>query len=743
MLYLTYMITPELVSYIKKQIENNIQKDLIISKLVGASWHQDDVEEGFASIESELKPEIFVPETKNEVIIETTPETKKDTFVDKYHEPIEGDNLFEVEKVVHKEEAPVLETPKTEISKIETPIVETPKTETPKVWIPTSVPVKEKTFIDAVNADRKVETTQLEVQNIELPTEKRNQLPQQPIKLKSPEKMEEMLPTLILKKVIETPSSFIHTNKTNFVKPLTTPVPTPTPIQPPQKTIDNLAKIAMLSSYSKDLMSVNKAREEIVKQKNHKITKWLFFIVPIIILIALVAWAYTSGYINLKKINLSFIKKDPKVLLLKNSEVLSSLKSYKTETNVEISSPSFANITYGLLSGEAVESQDKDTFSVNTLGIIERNEKGIFSDNFVTIKSSLIQDYITTDIKNDGTNLFVSVPDLSDILKENVVDPAVVKINESQLGMIPSLFSSDMETQLNKINIYKIISSGMPSYINNDTLGAYNELVNNVEIIEKGQENIKGVDTYHYSINVDRQLAKNLLNKISDNIVLNLSDTDKEGLAQILGAVTIDLFDVWIGKGDNNIYQYNVVLDIPLSKLIGFDDKSIGDNKVSVNWKTTYYDFGISNNIFMPDSSISAIDFIKDIKIAKIKNDVSSFKQLAENMFKVEKAYGKISNIKGDCLNPVSGSLFSPTGHTKGSVEAVSTISLLINKILNITGNVGYCYSSPKAWSLTVPISDDLNLSSLPEGGYKSFYCIDNTGTTKDLTTAPKGVVCE
>jgi hypothetical protein len=747
MIYYNSMTTSELISYIRRQIENNIPKDLIISKLLGAGWHQEDIDEGFSDIESEFKQEIPIIE-KKEPIKEasiTSPITNIQSLADKYHEPIEGDNLFEIEKVQHKEEAskveaPVQRLPVVEIKKFEAPVVETPKIEEPKVWTPMSVPIKEKIPEEKTEPYIEAKTKEVEVQNVELPAKPKGiEYFNKTSPFNKPKnKTEELLPTLVLKSIV---NSSGPANKVDIAKPINAPTPIPT--QAPQNTINNLAKMAMLSSYAKDMQSVSKAREENSKQKNHKIIKWLIPVL-IIITVAIGVWVlFASGYVNLKNINIPFIKKDPKTLLLNNSKVLASLKSYKTETKVEISSPSFSNITSGLLSGEAITSTDKDTFSVDTLGIINQNEKGLSSDNYFTIKSTLLSDGINADIKNDGTNLYVSVPDLTKILDGSAPKSEVVKINEQQFGLIPPLFSEGIEAVLNKINVYKILSSGMPSYVNADTLNAYNVLINKVGIIDKGQENIRGVDTYHYSISVDRELAKNLLNKISDNIVLNLSTDDKDRLTQILGSTTVDSFDVWVGKGDNNIYQYNVVLNIPLSKILGFDDKSIGDNLVSVNWKTTYYDFDISNNIIMPDSSVLATDFVNDIKETKIKNEVTSFKQLADNLQKTEKTFGKTSNKDGSCTNPVSGSLFSPTGHGKSSADAVGSISLLMNNILETTNNAGNCYSTPKAWSFTIPIAPSYDSASVPTGGFTSFFCIDSTGTTKDLTASPSGVVCQ
>ena len=798
------MITSELVSYIKKQIQNNISKDLIITKLVSAGWHLEDIDEAFSDIEKEPKQK--TPEVKK--ISETSNISNSNSnsaFADKYHEPIEGDNLFEVkmephraevkELVEEKVEAPILqvqaqpepkieptieqvasmleqkfETPniRTEIPAVvqqpviaeailETPVVEVPTEvvkeapiidENPKIWTPMGLPIKVKTHTEE-NNNKVKEDEEVSVQYVELPSRNENKMEQFKIKEvpskpapvidhKILSKNDDLIPHLVPKPMVNSFGSV--SKKVEIKKPETIVAPVATPTE--ESPVKSLSKMAMLSSYKSDLMSVNRGLDQIVKPKKNKVTRWVIFMAVLIIL-ALTAWGVVSGFINLKNINLPFVKKDPKVLLLNNSKVLSSLKSYKTETNIEVSSPSFSNITYGLVSGEAVTSPDKDSFSINTLGIINQNDKGLQADNFVTIKSSLLQDYITTDIKNDGTNLYVSVPDLSSIIKDSAPESSIVKINKQQFDLIPSLFSSGIETELKKVNIYEILSNGMPSFVNNDTLNAYNDFINNVEIAEKGEENIKGINTYHYSINPDRQLTKKLLTVISNKFVSNLSDSDKDRLSQIVSSASVHSFDVWIGKDDNNIYQYNVVLDIPLSKIIGFEDKSIGDNIINISWKTTYYDFNISNNILMPDTSTSVNDFVNTIKELKMKKEVSSIKQMAANLLKSDGGYGKTSNVSGSCMNPTSGSLFSPIGHAKGATTAVSSISQLLNNILGTTNGAGYCYSNPKAWSFSIPISDNYDPATVASTGYQHYFCIDNTGTSIDLITPQTGVICK
>ena len=785
------MTTSELISYIRKQIQNNISKDLIISKLMGAGWHIEDIDEGFLSVESEFKTSI--PEVKKELNnIDALNSNQEVTFSDRYHEPLEGTNIFAVKMEPHKVEVPNIIEPKIEAIKVETPvseilqdstladvvlsdfikpeipeivtsnevtpIIEIPKIENheldtykielpvaeaskveapKKIWVPMSVPIKEKAHL---------ETTEIITQNLELKTNQniKNVGPKENFIKISPlvnsqyqNKKEELIPILVPKKPMV--NSFDSINKDNIKKP---DMAVSVEGTSKDSAVKSLPKIAMLSSYRSDLLSVNKTIVDTVKTKKSKLKKWTILTLIVLVLTGVV-WLFVSGYIKIENLNIPFVKKDPKALLLSNSTILASLKSYKTETNIEVSSPSFSNITYGLVSGEAVTSSDVDSFSLNTLGVINQNGKGLLSDNFITIKSSLLQNYITTDVKNNGTDLFISVPDLGQIIKENAPEATIVKINEQQFDLIPSLFSPNIEAQLKKINIYQILSNGMPSYIDKGTLTEYNELINKVEITEKGQENIKGIDTYHYSINADRQLAKKLLNKVASNFILNLSSDDTDRLDQIIGGVTIDSFDVWVGKGDNNIYQYSVVIDIPLSKIIGFEDKSIGNNKINISWKTTYYDFNISNNILIPERSTPITDFVNTIKEVNMKNEISAFKKIATSLSMVEGGYGKISNPSGSCMNPTSGSLFSPIGHVKGATTAVSSISGLLNKVLGKTNGVGACYSTLKDWSFSVPITDNYDPASVSTTGYKYYFCIDSSGSARNLITPQLGIVCK
>ena len=680
------MITTELVDYIKKQFSKSISGDVIISKLISAGWHKEDIDEGFLIIENESKKAISeLPEKETSVIKE------KNTEVE-----------------IFKEELPVslVEEPK---------IIEKEIIDTPKIWTPMAVPV--------------VEEKRIEIPKVNLEPENTIKIPEV-INPKYFDTKTELIPTLKPKRVFNSFDSIVAPKKE--IKAVNNSNAKNQPTK--NSLVKNLPQSAMLSSYPTDSLSVNRENEELSKPKKRKFFKWAIFIL-IFLLAAGMVWFFANG-----ETNFSLIKKDPKVLLLNSSKNLSTLKAYKTETSIHITLPSFFNITSGLVSGEAVESLDKDSFLINILGIMNKDKNDITSDTFITAKSSILEDYIISTIKENGPDLFISASSFNQVLNEKNSPSDFIKIKKNEVNLIPLLFKSEIQSKLNKINLYKILSNGMASYINSETLIEYNDLINQAEITEKGQGNIKGMDAYHYSISLDKKLLKKFFDKIIENYTSDLSKEEKENLNLILGSSTLNSFEIWIGKGDNNIYQYLIDLDTPLSKIIGFEDASIGDKKINFIWKTTYFDFDKINNISIPEDSISMSDFFNVIAEEKVKEDVISFEKLASALYKKERVYGKNSNKSGSCMNPVSGSIFSPVGHPKNVNTQISFISLLLKKILGDKNENAHCYSDPKAWSFTVPILNDYT-KNVEEIKYN--FCADSTGLKKELIEAPTGVVCK
>ena len=735
------MVTSELISYIKKQIESNIPRSVIIAKLLEAGWYKDDIDEGFSEIELESKPKVEIAKVE-------LPKVEPIKIEPAIIEPIKTElskieNIKavieekETEIVVQSEELPqgkeeFMPTLMPKVAKIE-PSIEIAKTE----------PVIEIAKVEEIKVEPKVEIKPEPVVNTKVDTEPRIQ----PVFVRPSggNVMSEVRPAnkpvFIPKVNIETPKSntprmtvdsFGSVNKENKVDLSTKDNKVSTPQETPKDfQIKNLPKIAQAPTGP-----MIDASEEVDSLRKHKNKKW------IIIIVAIIAVALATLIFAGDLMKISLIKKDPKMLLLDNSKILSSLKAYKTESDIKISSPSFVSIASGIASGEPINSPDQDYISVNNMGVMDNNNTATFSDNFITIKSSLLDNYIVSDVKNNGQILFVTVPDLKELLKDNTPESSIVRIKKDEFNMVPALFFGQVRSVLEKVDLYKILSNGIFSGIDNNTLSSYNEFISSTDITDKGEESIKGVNTYHYLINTNRQSARNLLSQIVNSFSSNLSADDKSTLDGIVGSVAIQSLDIWIGKSDSNIYQFNVVVDVPLSKILGFDDKSVGNNFVSISWKTTYYDFNTPNNVTMPNMSIPMSDFARVINEAKAKNDISAFSGLAKNLSNIENSFGNKSNQKGSCMEPVSGSLFSPLGHEKNTTLVVSSISELMNKILKTTSNVGYCYSTTKEWSFTAPILTKYTDVPLPNPEYKSYYCVDSTGAKKELTAPPSGVTC-
>jgi hypothetical protein len=260
-------------------------------------------------------------------------------------------------------------------------------------------------------------------------------------------------------------------------------------------------------------------------------------------------------------------------------------------------------------------------------------------------------------------------------------------------------------------------------------------------VTEKGVESIKGVEAHHYSVSIDDQLKSKLLSKVGKSFSSDLSNEDNEKLNQMIASSTINSFDVWVGKGNPNIYQYSVSLDIPLSQIIDSVDPNIGGSKVSILWTTVYYDFNVQNNLFMPTEFTMAEDFLANSNKLQIKNGVYGVKEFADKISVKENGYGVKANTSGSCDKATDGSIFSSTGHSESVKGDVSNISMLLNDVLKRTNGNGFCYSSLKDWSFTVPIADSYSQVP-PQGGYSSFFCVDSTGAKENLIAYPKGGTC-
>jgi hypothetical protein len=826
------MITPDLIEYIKSQLNKNISKDLIISRLTDAGWHMEDIEEGLHGLtpaSAEVKtPIVNIIDSNNvESVKENNPTVEEHIKLNENPTPI-----IEVKKTVD----PYRELPdgtEPEVVKVETKITPASSLDLLKIWVPSTIKPKNETPVE-VKKETEIKAEPEKIKEIEIeylggPEKAENSILVQPqvqltpeikiqeelkeeIKLQETPKIEthtdiepykveveneqpiissnsvvninkftlpkvetnqpfrqsalasdttvgnpsfEVVPQTI-NKIEEKPASseLIPTiNKNPFFKPLSPSVIEPQKITPIKNTVtvnkggmsDILPRNAMISSYSQYLMSTTKEKEEPEPQvKKHSFLKFII-ILFVVSLISGMIFAFVEGYLKIPGSNFSFsvVKKDPKTLLMNAPTSIAKLKSYKVETNINISSPSLSNISIGLSSGKVVNSTDRDSVSINAKGIANHTDGKLLFDYSVDFNSSILKNDIMSNWKFDGTQLFVSVPDLKQIFKKDAPLPTTVSMMPNQLGLIEGEFSPSIQDLIKKIDIYDILSNDVPLYVKNETNSILKEFVSSLDYAEKGEESIHGIETYHYELSADRQSTKKLLSSLMELFIMQLPADQKKNIDEALGSSSFSSFEVWAGKNDNNIYQIKFTLNAPLSKILGLNDSGIAGNEVKLDWTTTYYDIDVENNIVMPEDSISMEGFVKNIKDIKIKNIISAFKPQASSLRNAVGSFGTRSNPGGSCTNPNPSSLFSPQGHTRSAEGAISSISSSMISLLSETNGAGSCYSTPDAWALSAPLatSSDALVPSNSDVNY--FYCTDSRGITTTLSSPITGAFCK
>ena len=763
------MITSDLIEYIKGELNDNVSKDLIISTLLEIGWRKEDIDEGFSSIDINTEPKKNIdkyreiPEEGNPSLLEAKIEEKNTPVINK---PVDT-TFYNVSPIINK---PIIATPVINPIKLEPKLelVTEPKVETkleikpafaqsfgeakpeqvigeelmpiinkPVIETPVSIPEPKPIFAHTLA----VEGTGYN--NLVIET-KEETIKQEPVKAWTPTTIKPVINEIkignkepianIMSSKQDVVGDTIEEKKETFkeVIPTINKISSPIISQNPISSMSDIVpKNAMISSYMGDVSTViNKEDTEIVSIHRKKRNLKLGIIITIVILIAIMVFAFVAGYIKIpgSKSSLFVVKKDPKVILLNSSVSISKLKSFKTQTNINISSPVLSNITTGLSSGDVVTSKDKDYISINAKGLINHEDNKSIFDYMFDFKSSLLKKDINTNLKYDGSNVYIDIPDLKNIFGDNMPNPVKLYTERSKLDLIIKELPISTQNLFKKFDIYNIISMETPLYVENETARIIEEFINTFEYVDKGEEVLYGVDTIHYQVTVTRAATKKVLTSLADLFVPQLSPTEKQDLDEAIGATSISSFDIWTGKNDDNLYQIKFSLSAPLSKILRLNDSGIAGNEVVLDWDTSFYDLDVANNISVPTGEIDIDGFIKNIQDIKIKNQVSSFKEQALLFKNAVGSYGKTPNTTGSCTAPISGSMFSPLGHSKGADTAVSSISDTMNSLLTVTKNEGYCYSTSKAWALSVPLAGTPN----------SYYCSDSKG---EITTISSPII--
>lgn len=696
------MITGDLIEYIKSELNENVSKNLIISNLIQVGWMIEDINEGFASVEASM------------------------------------------------ESIPVAElTPKEEPKPINNP-------EPVKVWIPSSIKPKDDVSTKINTDEPKTNIPNagvVENYSLELESGKKNSDIPAPSQASedSVTNQEDLIPlisknrfdvSIPVKKevIVNLPESEVVTKIDNIT---TSPVVMDSSTQnvsvsPVNIVKDVVPKTAMISSYSQDILAASKDQEKPKNNKSRFIKIGIFII--IFAIIGSMIFAFVEGYIKIPGLNwkYSVVKKDPKAFLVGAVDSISLLNSYKVETNINISTPSLSSITTGLSNGEATNNaNDRDSVSINTKGVANRVDGKLNFQYVAGLTSSILKNDIESNLNYDGKNLYASVPDLKEVLGNDAPQKNTVIFTSDQIGMVIDQFSPKTQDIIKKVDGYNISSGKIPLYVKTKIKSIFEEFINSLSYVEKGKEDIHGVNTYHYELTADKQSTKKLLVSLSDLFIISATDEQKKSLDEMLGASSIGSFDVWIGVDDNNLYQIKFTLNTPLSKVLGLNDSGIAGNEVQIDWKTTYYDLNVPNQILTPTESINIDTFVNGIKDTKIKNILLPFKQEANALKNSIGSYGLRTNPTGSCTNPNPSTLFSPLGHKKGSETVVSNIATSMNNLLSVTNGVGFCFSTPKEWAIAVPIY------SVDGDNSPKFFCTDSAGNSLAVINQITGTICK
>jgi hypothetical protein len=444
--------------------------------------------------------------------------------------------------------------------------------------------------------------------------------------------------------------------------------------------------------------------------------------------------ASVMGYIKLPYVNSTLIKPDPKATLLSGASLLAQASSYKTDTDVTLTSPLFSDISAGLLSGDVINSQNKESLSVHVAGTTNNDSASSPSYEYMaTVKGSILKDDIITRVVHSDTTSFVSIPDLSHFLGTNFPQPTTVAVKDGEFTLLLPVVKETIVDLIHKYDTYNILSEGMPPFVSGELTKSTQEFIGGLAFISKEDQVVSGVPMYHYEGEASNQVTKTLFSEISDLLFASLPPTDKSRLSDALGSIHVDSVDVWIAKDGPHVYQYKISMTMPLSKFLGLEDKSLSGSVIRLDWQTRLYDIGVANTITVPSLSVPMADYVKSITDMKIKNAAQALPPTAQAFHNATLNFGKASNLSGSCSKPTTSSLFSPTGHSKGASIAVGDMATIVNTVIKLTGEGASCYSTPSSWAIALPLASD------PE----KYYCVDSKGTAVNLSTKISGPVCK
>lgn len=473
-----------------------------------------------------------------------------------------------------------------------------------------------------------------------------------------------------------------------------------------------------------------------VPKKSSHVIRTILFIVFTLLIIGGLFYSYTKGYIKMP-FDVPFLKKDPHQVLSEVPSAMTKVKTFKSDTEIKVTFPAVSSIIGMVMGGEAKTTANTDYVNLNTnisFDNTDMNNRKI--DATLTGASSLVEQAISLNLRTIGDTSYAKVSDIQKLVPKEITIPLDwVSVNKNDLDSMYAKANKDnkiLPNEGNKNALENFLSSfDLKSLLSKFPLDANTIIKENPSVL------IGSVDTYHYSITVDSVATNKIIHSLATTYGFNFTESDWVEVDKILSAAQVNTFDVWVGKKDMLLYKIDVVILLPLNKVLSLEDKNLAENTLKFEFINNYHDYNSPLSITAPDNTTSILQVVdmmdKANKDTDMKDTIGALTNSFGKMYDLEKIYGYKSNLGGSCANPTYGSLYSPTGHKKSAGDVVSSIAKNMISLMSMSGDKALCYSTPYAWAISAPLYSDST----------KYYCADNSGAFIESTLPLDGVKCK